>query len=223
MGKRNDLKFKGEKIMKVLLLNGSTRKDGCVYRALLEVAKALQEDGIETEILQMGANPVWDCMGCNFCHNGGNGKCVFKKDMVNEWIEKAAEADGFIFGSPVYYAHPTGQFQAILNRMFYAGGNHFRFKPGAAIVTARRAGTTASLDALNKYFTDACMPIVSSTYWNMVHGTAPEQIEKDIEGLQTMRNLGHNMAWMLKCMEAGKEKGIVPPKMDEEHWTNFIR
>lgn len=209
--------------MKVLLLNGSTTKDGCVYRALCEVASALQQDEIETEILQMGTNPVWDCMGCDFCHNGGNERCVFEDDMVNEWIEKASDADGFIFGSPVYFAHPTGQFQAILDRMFYAGGENFLFKPGAAVVTARRAGTTASADVLNKYFTDACMPIISSTYWNMVHGNKVEEIEQDAEGLQTMRNLGHNMAWVLKCLEAGKEKGLNPPIMEKQSWTNFIR
>ncbi len=208
--------------MKVLLFNGSTTKDGCVYRALCEVADALQEDGIQTEILQMGTEPVWDCMGCDFCHNGGNGLCVHE-DMVNEWLEKVEKADGFIFGSPVYYAHPTGQFQALLDRMFYAGGEYFQFKPGAAVVTARRAGTTASLDVLNKYFTDACMPVVSSTYWNLVHGNTTEEIEQDLEGLQTMRNLGHNMAWILNCLEAGKEKGFVPKKMETQYWTNFVR
>lgn len=209
--------------MKVLLLNGSTRKNGCVYRALSEAASALNDEGIETEILQMGDSPVWDCMGCGFCHSGGNGRCVYEDDMLNGWLEKAAAADSFIFGSPVYYAHPTGQFLALLDRMFYAGGEHFKFKPGAAIVTARRAGTTASLDVLNKYFTDACMPVVSSTYWNMAHGTAPEEIERDEEGLQTMRNLGHNMAWLLKCIEAGRERGITPRAPETDGWTNFIR
>lgn len=208
--------------MKVLLFNGSTTKDGCVYRALSEVASALNQEGIDTEILQMGTEPIWDCMGCDFCHNGGNGRCVHE-DMVNDWLEKAAEADGFVFGSPVYYAHPTGQFLSLLDRMFYAGGEYFQFKPGAAVVTARRAGTTASLDVLNKYFTDACMPVVSSTYWNMAHGNAPEQLEQDQEGLQTMRNLGHNIAWILKCLEAGKEKEIVPATPETAHWTNFVR
>ncbi|MDO4292376.1 MAG: flavodoxin family protein [Eubacteriales bacterium] len=208
--------------MKVLLLNGSTTKDACVYRALTEVASALEQDGICTEILQIGTEAIWDCMGCDFCHNGGNNRCVHE-DLVNEWLEKAEEADGFIFGSPVYYAHPTGQLLALLDRMFYAGGEYFRFKPGAAIVTARRAGTTASLDVINKYFTDACMPVVSSTYWNMAHGNKIEEIEQDLEGLQIMRNLGHNMAWMLKCLDAGKEKGLLPPKTENQHWTNFIR
>ena len=147
--------------MKVLLLNGSTRKNGCVHRALSEAASALNDEGIETEILQMGGGPVWNCTGCSFCRSGRDVRCVYEGDMLNGWLEKAAAADGFIFGSPVYYAHPTGQFFALLDRMFYAGGEHFKFKPGAAIVTARRAGTTASLDVLKKYFTDACMPVVS--------------------------------------------------------------
>lgn len=209
--------------MKVLLLNGSTRKNGCVHRALSEAASALNDEGIETEILQMGGGPVWDCTGCSFCRSGRDVRCVYEGDMLNGWLEKAAAADGFIFGSPVYYAHPTGQFLALLDRMFYAGGEYFKFKPGAAIVTARRAGTTASLDVLNKYFTDACMPVVSSTYWNMAHGVAPEEIERDEEGLQTMRNLGRNMAWLLKCIEAGRERGITPRAPETGGWTNFIR
>ncbi|MBS6677969.1 MAG: flavodoxin family protein [Clostridiales bacterium] len=209
--------------MKVLLFNGSTRKDGCVFTALSEVASVLNEERIETEILQMGTSPIHDCMGCDFCHREGAGRCVFKDDMVNDWMEKAKTADGFIFGSPVYYAHPTGQFLALLDRMFYAGNEYFLHKPGAAVISARRAGTTASQDVLNKYFTDACMPVVSSTYWNMVHGRTPEEVKQDLEGLQTMRNLGRNMAWMLRCIEAGKEKGITPPRMQTEHWTNFIR
>lgn len=209
--------------MKVLLLNGSTTKDGCVYTALSEVASSLNEEGVETEILQMGTNPIWDCMGCDFCHKDGGGHCVFEDDVMNEWLDKTAEADGFIFGSPVFYAHPTGQLLALLDRLFYAGVENFLHKPGAAVISARRAGTTASMDVLNKYFTDACMPVVSSTYWNVVHGNTPEQVKEDLEGLQTMRNLGKNMAWMLKCIEAGKEKGITPPQMQMEHWTNFIR
>lgn len=139
--------------MKVLLFNGSTRKNGCTYVALSEVAKALNDEGIETEIVQMGAGAVRECIGCNQCV--GKGKCVFADDVVNEWLGKAKDADGFVFGSPVYYAHPAGHFLAALDRMFYAGGECFQHKPGAAVVTARRAGTTASLDVLNKYFTSA--------------------------------------------------------------------
>lgn len=207
--------------MKVLLINGSTRKNGCTYVALSEVAKALNTEGIETEIVQMGAGVVRECIGCDRC--AGKGKCVFSDDVVNEWLEKAKEADGFVFGSPVYYAHPTGQLLSVLDRLFYAGGAHFAHKPGAAVVSARRAGTTATLDVLNKYFADAQMPMVGSTYWNMVHGTAPELVAQDLEGLQTMRNLGRNMAWLLKCIQAGKEQGIVPADAERSHWTNFIR
>lgn len=209
--------------MKVLLFNGSTRQNGCVFTALSEIAAVLNQEGIDTEILQMGAHPVHDCMGCNYCQGKGQGKCVFNDDIANTLIEKAKDADGFIFGSPVYYAHPTGQIQAILDRVFYAGAGNFMYKPGAAIVTARRAGTTASLDVLNKYFTDACMPVISSTYWNMAHGNTPEQIKKDEEGLQTMRNLGRNMAWLLKSIEAGKKAGLKTPKPETAAWTNFIR
>lgn len=207
--------------MKVLLLNGSTRKNGCTYLALSEAAKSLQAEGIDTEIIQLGAEPVRDCIGCNGCQS--KGRCVFGDDMVNKWLEKAKAADGFVLGSPVYYAHPAGHFLATLDRMFYAGGAYFQHKPGAAIVTARRAGTTASLDALNKYFTDAQMPVVSSTYWNMVHGPAPELVEQDLEGLQTMRNLGRNMAWLLKCIQAGNKQGITPPMAETDYRTNFNR
>lgn len=207
--------------MKVLLLNGSTRKNGCTYLALSEVAKALNAEGVETEILQMGGGPVRDCIGCNGC--AGNGRCVFCDDLVNEIIAKATEADGFVFGSPVYYAHPSGQVLSLLDRLFYAGGGAFAHKPGAAVVTARRAGTTASLDVLNKYMTDAQMPVVTSTYWNMVFGPAPELVAQDKEGLQTMRNLGRNMAWLLKCIQAGAQQGVMPPAAETDHWTNFHR
>ena len=205
--------------MKVLLFNGSTRKDGCTYLALAEIARTLEQEGINTEILQLGAQPVWDCIGCNHCRS--TGRCVFEEDVVNEWLEKAAGADGYVFGSPVYFAHPSGHLLSVMDRMFMAGGEIFAHKPAAAVVTARRAGTTASLDAIQKHFFDAEMPIVSSTYWNMVFGPAPELVERDQEGLQTMRNLAKNMAWMLRCIAAGKEKGILPPAAEREHWTNF--
>ena len=207
--------------MKVLLLNGSTRKNGCTYLALSEAAKELNTEGVETEILQLGGGPVRDCVGCNGC--AGKGQCVFGDDMVNELIAKAKEVDGFVFGSPVYYAHPSGQILSLLDRVFYAGVEGFLHKPAAVVVTARRAGTTASLDVLNKYLLNAEMPIVSSTYWNMVFGPAPELVEQDKEGLQTMRNLGRNMAWLLKCIQAGRETGLEPPAAEMIHWTNFNR
>lgn len=208
--------------MKVLLFNGSPeRANGCTYLALAEIAKTLEADGIETEILSIGSQPVWDCIGCNYCQ--GTGRCVFEEDVVNGWLEKAAEADGYVFGSPVYFAHPSGHLLSVMDRMFMAGGEIFAHKPAAAVVTARRAGTTASLDAIQKHFTDAEMPIVSSTYWNMVFGPAPELVERDQEGLQIMRNLAKNMVWMLRCIAAGKERGILPPAAEREHWTNFNR
>ncbi len=205
--------------MKALILNGSTRKNGCTYLALSEIAKVLNAEGVETEMIQMGGSPIRDCIGCNSC--AGKNRCVFEDDIVNEIIAKAKKADGFIFGSPVYYAHPSGQLLSLLDRLFYAGGGAFAHKPGAAVVTARRAGTTASLDVLNRYMTDAQMPIVSSTYWNMVFGPVPELVEQDREGLQTMRNLGRNMAWLLKCIQAGRQSGIEVPFAETANWTNF--
>lgn len=207
--------------MKVLLLNGSSRKNGCTYLALSEVAKVLNENEIDTEIVQMGGRPVRDCIGCNGC--AGKGQCVFGDDIANEIIAKAKDADGFVFGSPVYYAHPSGQVLSLLDRVFYAGGAAFTHKPGAVVVTARRAGTTASLDVLNKYLLNAEMPVASSTYWNMVFGPAPELVEQDKEGLQTMRNLARNMAWLLRCIQAGQKQGCLPPDAEREQWTNFNR
>ncbi len=210
--------------MKVLLFNGSSNEHGCTYTALKEAASALEKNGIETEIIQVGKNAIRDCIGCGACRKIG-GKCVFKDDIVNEVIEKAKGADGFIFGSPVYYAHPSGRLLSFMDRVFYAGGAAFTFKPAAAIVSARRAGTTASLDAITKHFTINQMPVVSSNYWPMVHGAqnTPDDVKQDIEGLQIMRVLGDNMSWILKCIEAGKQQGIVPPQNEDKVMTNFIR
>ena len=208
--------------MKVLLLNGSSHPHGCTDTALREVASALENAGIHTEILFLGNDPVRDCTACGACANIP-GKCVFDDDIVNRIIEKARESDGFVFGTPVYYAHPSGRILSILDRVFYAGKNAFAHKPAAAIASARRAGTTASLDVLQKYFTISQMPVVSSTYWTMVHGKEPEDVLKDAEGLQTMRNLASNMAWMLRCIEAGKAMGIQPPQAESGARTNFIR
>lgn len=208
--------------MKVLLINGSSRKEGCTFTALTEVAKSLEMNGIDTEIVQTGANAIRDCVGCGACKGNDNG-CIFKDDIVNEIIEKAKTADGFIFGSPVYYAHPSGRILSLMDRLFYAGARHFAFKPAAAIVSARRAGTTASIDAITKHFTINQMPVVSSNYWNMVHGNSPDDVKQDLEGLQIMRVLGENMAWLLKCIEAGKNTGINTPQTEKKIWTNFIR
>lgn len=206
--------------MKVLLVNGSPRAAGCTFTALSEVAETLQEEGIGTEIFQLGTKPVQDCIACMKCRELQ--KCVFD-DVANELIEKAKGADGFVFGTPVYYAHPSGRVQSVLDRAFYAGGYAFACKPGAAVVSARRGGTAASFDVLNKYFGIASMPVVSSTYWNMVYGKTPDEVRQDAEGMQTMRNLGRNMAYLLKCMEAGRAAGIAFPAQENSVRTNFIR
>lgn len=207
--------------MKVLLFNGSNRTNGCTYTALSEIAVTLNNDGIETEILQIGAKPIRDCIGCNRCD--GKQRCVFDDDIVNEWIEKATTADGFIFGTPVYYAHPTGRILSAMDRLFYAAGSYFAHKPAAVIASARRGGTTATLDTISKHFGINQMPVISSTYWNMVHGNTPEETRQDLEGMQTMRNLARNMAWILKCIDAGKKVGIDTPMTETSDWTNFIR
>ena len=205
--------------MKVILLNGSIHIDGTTAAALAEVARALNEEGIETETLQIGAKPISDCLACMQCRTAG--KCVID-DGVNDFIEKAKTADGFVFGTPVYYAHPSGRILSFLDRAFYAGSAAFRFKPGASVAVARRAGTVASFDVLNKYFTISSMPVVSSTYWNNVFGANGEDALLDKEGMCTMRNIGKNMAWMLKCIDLAKQNGITPPEQVRAR-TNFIR
>lgn len=206
---------------KILLVNGSSNPEGCTYTALREVASALEKEGLQTEIFQLGKDPVRDCIGCGGCRKLG--KCVFDENRVNEFVDLARQADGFVFGTPVYYAHPSGRIQSFLDRVFYSGGSAFAFKPGAAVASARRAGTTASLDVLNKYFTINQMPVVSSNYWNMVHGNTPEEVKQDLEGLQIMQLIGQNMAWMVKCIEAGKAAGIGYPQTEAKVKTNFIR
>ena len=206
--------------MKVLLVNGSPRQGG-TYSALKKVSEALKEEGIDTIIFELGNKPVNDCIGCGACVKSKSNRCIFNDDIVNEIIEEAEECDGFIFGTPVYYAHPTGRILSVLDRVFYAGKKAFQFKPAAAIACARRAGTSASFDVLNKYFTINQMPVVSSTYWNTIHGNNSEETSQDEEGIQTMYNLGKNMAWMLKCIEAGKKAGIEYPE-NSKKYTNFI-
>lgn len=207
--------------MQVLLINGSPRKNGNTAAALEEMEKVLQEQGIATEQIWLGNGPVRDCIACGGC--GEQSRCVFHDDVVNTILEKAEQADGFVFGTPVYYAHPSGRIQSVLDRVFYAGSSAFRHKPGAAVAIARRAGTTASVDVLNKYFTISEMPVVSSSYWNVVHGRAPGEAENDGEGMQTVRNLARNMAWLLRCIEAGKMAGIGLPQNEYGNVTNFIR
>lgn len=207
--------------MRVLLFNGSPRANGCTFTALTEVATVLERNGVSTEIIQTGVKPIRDCIACRGC--AAKRHCVFDDDPINEWIDKAASADGFVFGTPVYYAHPSGRILSVMDRMFYAGGGNFTQKPAAVIASARRAGTTASLDAISKHLTINQMPVVSSTYWNMVHGNTPDEVKRDEEGMQTMRNLGANLAWILKCIEAGKAAGIAPPQAEKSVRTNFIR
>lgn len=208
--------------MKVLLLNGSPKKEGCTYTALKEVADELERNGVEAEIFHIGTKPVKGCMGCGMCGKNGDHKCIYTDDTLNEAIEKAKDADGYIFGSPVHYAAASGALTSFLDRFFYAGYSK-AYKPGAAVVSCRRGGATAALDQLNKYFTFAQMPMVSSNYWNMVHGNTPEEVRQDEEGMQTMRILGRNMAWMLKCIEAGKKAGVETPQAEPKIKTNFIR
>ena len=205
--------------MKVLLVNGSCHEKGCTYTALAEVAKALNENGVETEIYQLGGKKISGCNGCWACKKIK--KCVVE-DGVNEFVEKAAEFDGFVFGSPVYYASASGNLVGFMDRVFYSGGKFLAYKPAAAVVSCRRAGASTTFDVINKYFTINNMPIVGSNYWNEIHGNTAEEAAQDEEGLQTMRVLGNNMAWLLKCLQLGKEAGIEPVK-ERKIMTNFIR
>jgi len=206
--------------MKVLLVNGGPHQKGCTYTALSEVAKSLEESGIETEIFWIGIKPISGCIGCGKCKEIG--KCVYE-DVVNEFVKKAENADGFIFGTPVHYAAASGALTSFMDRCFYSGRDKFRFKPAASVISARRAGTTATYDQINKYFGITEMPIISTRYWNMVHGNKPEEVLKDEEGMQAMRILGRNMAYFLKCIEAGKKAGIQEPEQEKITFTNFIR
>lgn len=210
--------------MKVLMVNGSPHKEGCTYTALCEAAAELKKQGIGSEIFWIGNKPIGGCIACMKCRELG--KCIFD-DVVNICREKAYEADGFIFGSPVHYAAASGNMTAFMDRLFYSEGRNgnkaFYMKPAAAIISARRAGTTATFDQLNKYFTIQEMPVVSSRYWNMVHGASAEQVKQDEEGLFTMRVLARNMAYMLKAFEAARNTGIPLPEREAPIFTNFIR
>lgn len=205
--------------MKVLLINGSPNMKGCTYTALSEVAKTLNEENIETEIIHIGNKDIRGCIGCRQCKK--KGKCVFN-DIVNEVAPKFEACDGIVIGSPVYYASANGTLVSFIDRLFYSTLTDKTMKVGASVVSCRRAGSTATFDELNKYFTISGMPIVSSQYWNMVHGNSPEEVKQDLEGMQIMRTLGKNMAFLLKAIQLGKEEYGLPKK--EEHvFTNFIR
>ena len=211
-------------MMKVLLVNGSPHKNGCTNRALEEVTKVLSDEGLETEIYWIGAKPVGGCMGCFQCEKLK--KCVIEDD-VNEFRQKAYEADGFIFGSPVHYAGASGNLVGFMDRLFFSefignGNKAFYLKPAAAVVSARRAGATTVFSQLMKYFTVQEMPVISTRYWNMVHGMEAKEVETDGEGLCNMRVLGHNMAYFLKCREAANRAGIPLPTREEPVFTNFV-
>ena len=206
--------------MKVLMLNGSAKPKGNTFIALREIGEQLKKEGIDYEIVNVGGAPLRDCLCCGRCTEAG---CVFTDDGVNDFIAKARAADGFVFGSPVYYAHPSGRILSFLDRAFYSASDAFAFKPGAAVAVARRGGTSASFDVLNKYFGISRMPVIGATYWNLVHGAAPGEAEQDAEGLQTMRNLARNMAYFLQCQEAGRLAGIPLPETERGNRTNFIR
>ncbi|MDY6366985.1 MAG: flavodoxin family protein [Clostridia bacterium] len=207
--------------MKVVLLNGSPHVNGTTARALKEVADELIKNGIDSEIIHVGAKPVRDCIGCARCVELN--KCVFEDDLVNELVQKVKQSDGLIVGTPVYYASATGVVRSVLDRMFYSSQGAFAFKPAATVAVARRAGTVTAFDEINRYFTISRMPIVSSTYWNNVHGKSAKEAEQDKEGMQTMRNLARNMAWMIKCIKAGEKEGVSLPETERISQTNFIR
>ena len=214
-----------ERKLKVLLFNGSPNKNGCTYTALEEIAKILEEENIDTTIYHVGNDAIASCKACGSCINLG--KCVIK-DSVNDFVELAKEHDGFIIGSPVHYASSSGATISFLDRAFYSAfrsgrGYIFNHKPGAAIASARRAGTTTTLDQLNKYFTINQMILVSGRYWNMVHGKTPDEVKQDLEGMQNMRFLARNLAWTLKCIENAKKLGINPPTQENVIMTNFIK
>ncbi|MBQ9320741.1 MAG: flavodoxin family protein [Eubacterium sp.] len=211
--------------MKVLLINGSPHQKGCTFTALSEIANTFQQEGIDSDIYWIGNKPVGGCIGCFQCAK--KQKCVFD-DKINEFTKLATEYDGFIFGSPVYYSGMNGSLMSFMDRAFFSASaqnpHPFRFKPAAAVVSARRAGTTSALDQINKYFLHQQMPVATSRYWNMVHGNTPEEVRQDEEGLQTLRYLARNMAWLLKLKEAGEKAGVSEPSQEKTRVaTNFIR
>ncbi len=204
--------------MKVLLVNGSPNKNGCTNEALLEISKTLKKNDIDSEIFWIGNKPISGCLGCSKCFE--TKRCIID-DKVNEFLEKAEGTDGFIFGTPVHYAGPSSFITSFMDRAFYGKPKIFKGKPAACITSCRRAGGLSAFDRLNKYFTYSCMPIISSNYWNGVFGSTKEEVREDKEGLQTMRILANNMAWILKCIELGKENGIEFPQTEKKSIHQF--
>ncbi len=207
--------------MKILLINGGPHEKGSTNVALEEIAKTLKENNIKTEIMWLGNNPIGGCIGCNYCLKNNN-RC-FMKDKVNEFLDKVEETDGFVFGSPVHFAAASGALTSFLDRVFYGRGEMFKNKVAASVVSCRRGGATAAFDQINKYALMSNMYIVGSSYWNQIHGNNAEEVKQDLEGLQTMRNLAKNMAYILKCMKNAEENGIPKPQYEEKIKTNFIR
>lgn len=209
--------------MKVLMINGSPHKNGCTYTALNIIAEELKAQGVGSEIVWLGNGPVRGCIGCGGCKKSGKDRCIFGDDGVADIAEKCKTADGYIFGAPVHYASPNGATVAALDRIFYSAGKYMQFKPAASIVSARRAGTTASYDVLNKYIGINNMLMVPASYWNMVHGNTPEEVMQDKEGVSVMRGIGSNMAWLLKLLAAHKGGELEKPVVVPKERTNFIR
>ena len=212
--------------MKVLMLNGSCNANGSTRAGLDAMATIFTQRGIETEIVCIGGKPIRDCIGCGKC--GDLKRCAFQDDAVNDFVKKAYDADGFVFGTPVYYAHPSGRILSFLDRVFFSSAKidryaAFKLKPAASVAVARRAGTTASFDVLNKYFGIAGMLAVGSTYWNVFHGRKREDVPQDGEGIQTLENLARNLAWLARCIKAGRDAGVPEPKIKHEVVTNFVR
>lgn len=207
--------------MKVILVNGSPHEHGTTDAALQIVAKQLEKNEINTEIFWVGNQPIMGCTGCGKCSK--EGRCWYEEDTVNEFLEKAEMADGFIFGTSIHFAGTTGFIKSFMDRAFCGKNKPYIHKPAAAVIAGRRAGSTSAFDDMNKYFAINCMPIVTSNYWNEVHGSKAEDVEKDEEGCQTMRILADNMAWMLRCIDAGKKAGIEAPAAEKKIKTNFIR
>ncbi len=206
--------------MKVVLVNGSPHEHGCTATGLQEIATQLKKRGIDSELFWIRNEAIAGCIGCNVCRKSGE---CFRKDIVNQFQELAAKADAFVFGSPVHFAAASGALTSFMDRAFYSGKRYFKHKPAAAIVSCRRGGASASFDQLNKYFMISEMPVISSQYWNMIHGSTPEEVKQDLEGMQTMRRLADNMAYLLHCMEAGNKADIKPYEAEEPQRTNFIR
>lgn len=207
--------------MKVLLFNGSPHEKGCVFTALSEIAQTLEKNGIDSEIFSIGTKAVQGCIACRGCRAEGASGCVFKDELYTQLLEKVKECDALVIGAPVYYAGPPGALCAILDRLFFSGSAYLRHKPAACVVNCRRGGASATFDRLNKYFTINQMPVVSSQYWNSTHGFTPDEVRQDLEGLQTMRTLANNMAWLLKCIDHAK--GVIPlPEVEPLTPTNFI-